>query len=89
MERPFDAVVLVTAKLKEEKKDEDIWERLRDLGKKAKLSPGELDSLFSAAMTLESIRWENVEKEAPTIIENYLNTTEGKGLNGLLNNLQH
>lgn len=82
MERPFDAVILITVRLKEkERKEDEIWKVLREFGKDAKLSPRELESLFTAASILGDIPRENIERASSAIIKSYLNTKEGKKVN--------
>lgn len=85
MKRPLDAIILIAAKLKEkERTEEEIWKVLREFGKAAKLSPRELDSLFTAVAILRDIPQEAIEQEAPTIIKDYLSTEEGEKLNGFV-----
>lgn len=85
MKRPLDAVILTAEKLKEKGRTEkEIFKVLRDFAKAAKLSPRELDSLFTAVNIVGQIPREVIDREACAIIKDYLGTEEGKKLNGFV-----
>lgn len=82
MKRPFDAVILVATKLKENGKAiERIGDILREVGELVQLSPRDFDALFAAFEVFKTIPQETIEQELPNLIkdylEDYLATEEG------------